>query len=98
MSVNIYDNGDLIIVSAVFTDSVGAAIDPSTVTFKFKDPAGTTTTYLYGTDAELVRDSVGNYHVDLSPTVRGDYLYRYESTGTGQAAEEHSFSVRRGNF
>ncbi len=98
MPVKSYDKGDLVVLTAVFTDRNGAAIDPATVTFKIRDPSGAVTTYVFGTDAELVKDSVGNYHVDVSPSVNGDYLYRYESTGTGQAAEEGKFQIKRGFF
>lgn len=91
---NVYDVGDLIKVSGVFTDEDDEDIDPTTVTFKFTDPSGNTTTYLYGTDDELVWDSKGHYHVNVSIDESGTWYYRWASTGTGQAAEEGSFVVR----
>jgi len=78
---NVFDIGDLVRVSAAFTDSAGMA-------------AGTTTTLTYGVDAALVRDSAGNYHADISATDDGDWHYRWYSTGSGQASEEHWFRVR----
>ena len=98
MTVNHYDKGDLVAVEAVFTDRNDALIDPTAVSFKIKDPNGNITTYVFGTDAELVRDSLGKYHVDVSPGIDGTWQYRYESTGTGQAAEEGQFQVKRGFF
>jgi hypothetical protein len=94
---NTYDKGDLVRVSAAFT-SAGAAIDPTAVTAKYKTPAGTTTTLVYGTDGALVRDSAGNYHVDVDADEVGTWYYRFASTGTGQAASEEAFRVRATAF
>lgn len=90
---NSYDLGDLVRVTAVFTNSSGTAIDPTVVICKYKDPSGNTTTLTYGTDVALVKDSVGNYHTDINCDEAGDWLYRWYSTGTGQAAEQHWFRV-----
>lgn len=89
---NHYSVGNLVRVSAVFKDAAGTAIDPTTVGFKVRRPdTGAVTTYVYGTDAQLVKDSVGNYHVDVSADATGEWPYRFYSTGTGQAAQESSF-------
>lgn len=88
-----YEKGDLVRCSAAFTDIDGNYVDPSKVLFRFKDPAGTTTTYTYGADAELVKDDTGRYHVDVDVDAEGVWFYRFESTGTGQAAGEDAFTV-----
>lgn len=98
MAQNTYDVGDLIRCSGAFTDADSAVLDPTAVLFKFKNPAETTTTYTYGTDAELVKDSVGNYHVDIDTNAAGIWHYRFESTGTGQAAGENYYRARVSNF
>jgi uncharacterized protein YfaS (alpha-2-macroglobulin family) len=98
MSVNSYDKGDVVVVSAAFTDKLNAPVDPTTVTFKVRAPDGSVMTYVFGTDSELVKDSVGNYHVDVSVNLDGYWFYRYESTGTGQAAEEGQFQIKQGFF
>ena len=98
MTVNSYDVGALVRCSAAFTNIAGAAIDPAAVKFKYRTPAGSITTLIYGTDAALVKDSVGNYHVDVSPTTHGDWLYRFEATGTGQSAEESLFFIKDSAF
>jgi hypothetical protein len=96
-TVNSYDAGDLVRVSVVWTDADSAAVDPDVVRFKFRPPNGTLTTYLYLTDAELVKDSVGNYHVDVSVTNQpGTWNYRFEgetSGGVAQGADEHEFKA-----
>lgn len=93
-----YDRGDLIRVSATFTNQAGAALDPTAIVFKFTTPAAATTIYTYGVDGQLVRDSIGNYHVDVNANAAGRWRYRYESTGTGQAAAEGVFLVDAGHF
>lgn len=92
MAIHTYDIGDVVRISSTFTQNA-VAIDPSTVSLTVKDPAATSTTYTYA-GATVTKDSVGNYHVDVAPTLTGTYKYRWVSTGTGQAAEENSFQVR----
>jgi hypothetical protein len=93
-----YDLGDLVRCSAPFTNTAGTAIDPTAVFFKAKDPEGTAVgPYTYGVDAALVKDSTGNYHVDLDASKPGTWYYRFYSTGTGQASAEGSFTVAPSN-
>lgn len=93
-----YDLGDLVRIAGVFTNAAGTGIDPDDVFVKYKDPSGNVTTLTYGTDAELVRDSAGNYHVDVDADEAGHWDYRFYSTGTGQAAEEAFFRVDDSRF
>ena len=94
---NIYNIGTLVTMRGAFT-SGSTATDPTTLTFKLKDTSGSTTTYVYGTDAELVRDSAGNFHVNYTPELPGNYYYRFAGTGACQAASEGLFSVRESEF
>lgn len=96
--MNSYDKGDMVRVTGAFTTSAGTATDPGVVRFKFRTPAGVTTTYTYLTDAQLVKDSVGNYHVDLNASESDKWPYRWEATGTGQSAAEDEFFVRPSAF
>lgn len=89
--ITTHDIGDLVPLRAAFTNAAGAAADPTNVTFKIRKPDGTTTTYVHGTDSELVKDSVGNYHVDFPVTLAGFYEWRYEGTGTVTAAIDGEF-------
>src|SRR5579872_6677913 len=73
--------GDIETPDASFTLN-GVATDPSVLTFQFIKPDGTTTTYTYGVDAQLVRDSVGNYHVQLAVDLAGNWSYEWVATGT----------------
>lgn len=85
-----YHVGDLVRISATWTNAAGTAIDPTAVLAQYRDPGGTTTSLVYGVDAALVKDSTGNYHVDVDADEAGWWHYRFYSTGTGQAAAEPS--------
>jgi hypothetical protein len=87
-----YDIGDAVRISATFTQQ-SVAVDPSTVTLKVTLPDRSQITYTYA-GSTVMKDSVGNYHVDLVITLRGTHLYRWFSTGGGAAAEENWFQVR----
>lgn len=83
-----YHVGDIVTIEAVWTDSAGVATDPAAVFCQYQDPSGVSVTLTYGTDAALVRDSAGNYHVDIDAGEAGYWYYRFYSTGSGQAASE----------
>ena len=88
---NTYDIGDLVRVSAVFTNAAGSASD-TTVALKLMKPDGTTST------PTPTHDSTGNYHYDVSVDQAGKWYYRYEGTGVVQTASEGSFLVRESSF
>lgn len=93
-----HDKGDLIKCTGTWTDANGVAVDPTIVIFKFKNPAGTITSYTYGEDSEVVRDGAGIYHVEVNANASGMWIYRFESSGTGQAAEEERFIISESDF
>jgi uncharacterized protein YfaS (alpha-2-macroglobulin family) len=94
-----YGMGDLVRMSAKFTaTSTGLPVDPSTVTVKVRNPSGAVVTYVFGTDSALVHDGLGQFHVDVPVTAQGVWYYRFESTGSGQAANEQSFFVKASKF
>lgn len=88
---------------AVFRNSAGAFADPVTsVKFIVKDPNGTESVYVYGVDDEVVKDSTGNYHLDLLLTAHGEWFYRFLGTsplGAGvNTAAESWLKVRKSYF
>lgn len=94
--MNAYDKGDVVRLSAVFRDAAGALADPTTVLLKYKPARSNSapTTLTYGVDVALVRDSLGTFHADVAVSQAGAWDYRWESTGTAQAAEAGRFLVR----
>lgn len=94
MSISVFQIGDVARLSAAFTDANAAAADPGGVQFKIREPDGTVTTYVYGTDAQLVKDSTGNYHVDWLIDQAGRHRYRFAGVASGQAAAESEFRAQ----
>lgn len=69
-------------------------VDPDTVSAKVLDPNGGATTHAFNdSPADIVNDDVGDYHLDLTPAIAGTWTFRFESTGNGAAANEHTFKV-----
>ena len=95
--MNAYTVGTLVRLQATFTVS-GTVTDPTAVTFKLRDPIGTVTTYVYGTDAQLVKSATGVYYVDYTTAAEGLHAWRMTGTGTVVAAEEQQFRVRESSF
>jgi uncharacterized protein YfaS (alpha-2-macroglobulin family) len=92
MTINLYKVGQKVRCSVVFTvDDVDT--DPTTVTFKVKDPSGTTTTQVYLTDDEVVKTAVGVYYADVDTDEKGEWNFRWEGTGACAAVEEQAFNV-----
>lgn len=83
-----FDSGVVIRVAAVFTNSAGTAVDPTTVKFSYRaDALAVTTTLTNGIDAALVKSSTGNYYVDVdSRESSGQFDARFFATGTNQAS------------
>jgi hypothetical protein len=81
-------------LTADFKTTAGVLTDPSAVTFKIKLPSGTTTTYVYGVDSQLVRASTGSYYVLWTLTSAGTHTYSYTGTGTLTAYSEASFAAQ----
>jgi len=71
----------------------GAKVDPTTPTFRTKDPSGDITNYVYLTDAQCVKDAVGEYHLDLDPAEVGKWEVLFFGTGANKTAEKTSFIV-----
>jgi hypothetical protein len=78
-----YDQGDLWTPKATFTVG-GVATDPSTVTFKYRDPSGTITTVGPVAGASggsgITRVSAGVYTYDVTLNDAGRWYARFEGT------------------
>ena len=93
-----YYVGQKIRLSGFFATQTGTGVDPTTILGKVKVPAGTITTYTYGTDVELVRDGTGSYYVDWTTTAAGTHTFRFSGTGAAVAAGESTFVVETTAF
>jgi len=73
---------------ATFRNAANVLTDPTTVTFRIRDPAGTETAYVYGVGTDVVRASVGSFYVIRQLTTAGEWRCRAEGTGTVAAVDE----------
>lgn len=80
-------------MTGTFTNAAGAATDPTSVFFAYKDPSGTVTTNTYGVDPQPAKSGTGVYTYDIQADASGTYSYRFYSTGTGKAATEQMFTI-----
>lgn len=74
--------------------------DPDTVYVKVKDPTGNVDQYDYlgSPSGELVRDDVGEYHLDFVANVSGRWFYQWTGTGAVAATNEDRFTVAPTEF
>lgn len=78
-----------------FTDQEDSTpVDPDTLSVWVTDPAGVETEYVYGDDVEVVRDAVGEYHIDIDANQSGVWYVGFYGGGDGQAADEIQLTVR----
>jgi hypothetical protein len=78
---------------ATIRDVDGVGIDPASVIFRMQGPS-TDVTFTYGTDAELVRESAGRYHVVWDFTASGRYLWTWAATGQRYATAQADIYIR----
>src|SRR4051794_15649354 len=93
---NSYDIGEVVRLGLT-VKVAGVLTDPTTLTATVKDPSGTVTTYIYGTDSALVKISTGTFHLDVDATAAGTWNVRLASTGNGKGAEQGAFYVNPSN-
>lgn len=86
MSINQWDQGDLVELKGTFRNDAGVVTDPTTITFKIQPVGGIVTTYVFGTDAQLVRVSAGIYTVNW--IVAAEWIHEYRFIGTGAVQQE----------
>lgn len=97
--MNAYQVGDLVRITATFTDELGAVKDPTAITLlvKLRYVIGSTaTSYTY--PGTITKDSTGVYHYDFAPTTEGIWDYRWVGTGAVTAAGEGAFNVPDSEF
>lgn len=64
-------------------DLSGVLTDPTTVQFRLRLPneISPSIAWTYGVDVQVVRDAVGQYHVDYIPTLAGTYALSWDAGG-----------------
>ena len=98
MTIKVYQKGDLVRIDGSFTDLAGTLADPTTVTLKVTPPFAVTVAYTWA-GAQVIRDSLGVFHYDLSVAEAGQWFFRWEATGaSSQAADLGEFMVEPSSF
>lgn len=78
-------------------NSAGNVVDPATVVGKFVLSGGTATSYTYGSDEQLEKNSTGDYQFAFTPDAAGTWYARIETTSP-DTAYETSFAVAASQF
>ena len=96
---NIYDISDPVELLATMTlASSDDPHDPPVVQLKILSPDYILSTYVYGTDPELIKDATGHYSLIIQPSSSGPYTYRWEAQDSSDdfrsGAQEAQFVVR----
>lgn len=82
--------GDTVRISAAITDSAtGAAIDPTSVVVRVRNPQTGVTA-----DHAATRVTTGSYRADIAAGVQGTWRYRVEASGTVSAVLEGAYVVQ----
>ncbi len=92
MANKIFDIGDAVRLFGSFSDIDFVPIDPSTVTFRIRDPAGIQTTYVYSA-SQVVKQDTGVYYVDYLVNTIGIHNWKFLGTGSGQVMTQDQFDV-----
>ena len=80
--MDVFNLGQRIRILASITDSGGDPADPSgDITVTIKAPRTAPVSYVYDTEPEVVRDSEGEYHMDLTLSAPGVWVARWVTAG-----------------
>ena len=93
-----YDIGDVTRLSVSFTDLSNVTVDPSSVMLKIREPNAVILQQSYPTNDTIIKDSVGNYHMDYLISKDGLHNYKWVGSGTVNASEKDSFFVKPDTF
>lgn len=87
------------VVESVTCTLDDALTDPTALTVRILPKDGTEVTYTWPDDAEVVHDSLGVFHVNITITnYPGVWAVRWEATGAVVAANEDAFRVSPSAF
>lgn len=92
-----YLSGSLVRSIATFTNALGAAADPTTVTLKYSASGGPVTTAVYPA-APIIKDSAGVYHADLDTTgllggAAQQFIVEWKGAGAVQAIGTDTWNI-----
>ena len=93
--MNNYDVGDIVRLTATFTNSAGSNVDPSSLVLRhqiIRPWISNVTSVPYGVGS-ITKASTGSYFHDLQVNTFGELHYRFVATGDNAAAVEGKLQV-----
>lgn len=93
--MEVFDKGDLKRLTIVTRNIAGALTDPTALAVRVLDPDWTLTTKSWPADVEVVRDSLGTFHYDLTFTKAEKWIVALVATGAVVETEKPEFWARR---
>jgi hypothetical protein len=91
--MNLYEIGTPVILRASFKNAAGEGVDPSALKVSVKDPIGAETEFTFGTDAEVIKESEGNYRMRVDPALQGVWVAKWLGTGANAGAKTDKFQM-----
>lgn len=89
-----YQRGQSVKLTCAFTDSAGAAANPTTVTCKVEEPDKTETSYSAISTPAITNPTTGTYQLIIAPDQSGNHTVRWQGvTGDTVAVDEEQFHV-----
>lgn len=76
----------------------GSLVDPTTITWKVRTPAGIETSYVYGVASEVTKTGTGIYVGTIRVQEFGLYASRWNGTGAVVASDEEHFRGARSSL
>jgi hypothetical protein len=97
---NTYKLGNSVRVRVVFRDVDDELLDPATVVVMVRGPIGSPaeTSYTYGVDVGVARESEGVYTFWVATPDPGTYCYRWKGIDDVTVTNEESFDVDESCF
>jgi hypothetical protein len=92
--MNQYTEGTLLRLTAQITTVTGVLTDATTITARVQQPDGV----ILDISAEVIHDSIGNYHVDYLTEQVGLHQYMFHAEGNAQVSQVNKFIVYQGLF
>jgi hypothetical protein len=76
----------------------GALTDPTQLVFSIQEPDENVTSYTWGIDSEVVKESDGEFYVDWEADQPGLHRYKWQANGAVQVAFGGAFNIREPSF
>lgn len=86
MARKVFGVGTIVRAKITFRNpDTDAVEDPVAISVAVRSPSGTVATYVYGTDAAVVKDSTGVYFVRITLSEVGTYKWKWTGTASQKA-------------